>query len=65
MATDQATQSRDAIERAAHCWFNDTFDADMLRKMEAAGIIAQAQGFAAACIATIQAEMEAALGVEE
>ena len=58
-------QARDSIKAAAHCWFHDTFDNEMLKQMEKHGIIAQAAGFTAACIATMQAEMEAALQVAE
>lgn len=56
---------RQRIAQAAHCWFNDTFDSEMLQQMQKHGIIAQVEGFTAACNATLAAEMESALGVEE
>lgn len=56
---------REAIKAAANCWFTDTFDNAMLDAMVKHGIITQRAGFTAACVATMQAEMEAALGVED
>lgn len=56
---------RNRIAQAAQSWFAETFDDEMLQQMQKHGIIAQVEGFTAACTATLRAEMEESLEVEE
>jgi hypothetical protein len=49
-----------AATAAAKKWFYESFDDDLLEKMEKAGVIAQAEGFSISVIATLQLEIEQA-----
>jgi hypothetical protein len=44
--------------RAMKKWFYESFDDDVLAKMEEHGIIAQAEGFSISLLATIEVEIE-------
>lgn len=65
VVTDPKAVMRKAIEEGAKAWVADTFDAEMLRAMHKAGIIAQPLGFEISCIATLQLEMWERLGIQE
>jgi hypothetical protein len=49
-----------AATAAAKKWFYESFDDDLLEKMEKADVIAQAEGFSISVIATLQLEIEQA-----
>ena len=49
-----------AATAAAKKWFYESFDDDLMEKMEKAGLIAQAEGFSISVIATLQLDIEQA-----
>lgn len=50
----------EVIRAAAKKWFYESFDCDLLEKMEKAGLIAQAEGFSISVMADLELDMEAA-----
>lgn len=44
--------------KAALKWFYETFDDDLLEKMEEKGLISQAEGFSTSAVAELQATIE-------
>jgi hypothetical protein len=50
----------EVIRAAAKKWFYESFDCDLLEKMQKAGLIAQAEGFSISVMAELELEMESA-----
>lgn len=55
----------EVIRAAAKKWFYESFDCDLLEKMEKAGLIAQAEGFSVSVMAELELEMESAFGAAQ
>lgn len=53
------------IRAAAKKWFYESFDCDLLEKMEEAGLIAQAEGFSISVMAELELEMESAFSAAQ
>jgi hypothetical protein len=56
--------SEEAIRKAAKKWFYQSFDDDLLEKMQKHGLIAQAEGFSISVMAELELEMEEAFRSE-
>lgn len=54
----------EVIRAAAKKWFYESFDCDLLERMERAGLIAQAEGFSISVMAELELEMESAFQSE-
>lgn len=48
----------DELRKSVRKWFYESFDCDLLEKMEKAGFIAQAEGFSVSVMAELELEIE-------